>query len=544
MRRAKSVVSVVRRSVVSLSVLALGAVAGVGGAQVTLDRYPEGAATPRGLTAAERAQLERSPLVAPRGAGAPTGDVRAVAEYEPMEGILVAYEGPTAWRAVLRAMGRHITTTGNANLYVMCDTSSEATSARSEFIASGADASRVFTKVRTTDTIWMRDYGPRYIYENGIRAIVDHTYNRPRPNDNTLPSFWGADRGEAVYTIPLVHGGGNYHLDALGGAAATRLIVNENPGLTGTQIIDLWRDFQSVETTLFDPLPAFVDSTQHIDMWMQIVADDVIVISDWPLEPGSSWDATCDAAAADFAAAGWTVTRTPAVRQGGTHYTFTNVVMCNDLVLIPEYDNIPATYSQQALAAWQTTVPDKAVVQVDCDGIVTAAGVMHCIVMHIPENSGGADPVAWVTGPDGGAFVAGESVDIQWRTDDDEGVVAIDLLFRAAAGQAFTVIAEGIADTGAFAWTVPDINTETGTIRVVARDAGGRTGADDTDQPIAITGTCVVDFNADGVVNVFDVVAFISTWNVQGPGSDFNGDQTVNVFDVVAFITEWNNGCP
>jgi agmatine deiminase len=537
-----------------LSFLALGAVAGVGFAGAGLaeagsselsdDRYPEGAATPKGLTAAEQAEIARVPLVAGRGAGLPTGTVRSVAEYEPMEGILVAYEGPAAWRAVLRDMGRHITTTGDANLYLICDTASEASSARSEFIAAGADGSRVITSVRRTDTIWMRDYGPRYIYENGIRAIVDHTYNRPRPNDNTLPSFWGADRGEPIYTIPLVHGGGNYHLDAVGGGAATRLIVNENPGLSANQIIDLWRDFQGVETTLFDPLPAFVDSTQHIDMWMQIVADDVIVISDWPLEPGSSWDATCDAAAADFAAAGWTVTRTPAVRQGGTHYTFTNVVMCNDLVLVPEYDNIPSTYSQQALAAWQATVPDKTVVQVDCDGIVTASGVMHCIVMHVPENSGGLDPVAWVTAPDGGSFDAGETVNLQWRTDDDEGVVAVDLLFRAAAGQAFAPIAEGIADSGSFAWTVPDVNTQTGTIRVVARDIDGRTGVDDTDLPIAITGSCLVDLNADGTVNVLDVVAFITTWNTQGPGSDFNGDQTVNVFDVVAFITAWNSGCP
>ncbi len=520
-----------------VSVLGLVAAAGVGFAGVAEDRYPEGEATPRGLTDAERALIADAPLVAARSVGAPTGDARAVAEYEPMEGILVAYEGPSTWKTVLREMGRHITTTGDANLYVVCDTAGEAASAFSEFVAAGADPSRVFTTVRRTDTIWIRDYGPRYVFENGIRAIVDHTYNRPRPNDNLLPGFWGVDRGEEVYTIPLVHGGGNYHLDAIGGAAATRLIANENPGLTESEIVDLWRDFQGVETELFDPLPAFVDSTQHIDMWMQIVADDTIVISDWPLEPTSSWDATCDAAAADFAAAGWTVIRTPAVRSGGTHYTFTNVVMCNDLVLIPEYDNISSVYSQQALAAWQTAVPGKTVTQVDCDAIVTASGVMHCIVMHVPASSGGEDPVAWVTEPEGGSFVAGQTVDVEWRTDDDEGVVAVDLLFRAADWQDFEVIAAGIADTGSFAWSVPDVTTGTGTVRVVARDAGGREGVDDTDVPIAISGSpcSVADLAAPfGALTVSDVSAFLE---------DLEVSEELDFFDVVAFLSAFDAGC-
>ncbi|MEO1535301.1 MAG: hypothetical protein AAFS11_07055, partial [Planctomycetota bacterium] len=150
-----------------LLVSVLLAIAGTGFAQQTEDRYAEGTATPRSLTDAERSVIDDAPLRASRGAGAPLGAVRAVAEYEAMEGILIAYEGPSSWRAVLRNMGRHITTTGDADLFIMCDTASEAATATSEFISAGADASRIVTKVRQTDTIWMRDYGPRYIFENG-----------------------------------------------------------------------------------------------------------------------------------------------------------------------------------------------------------------------------------------------------------------------------------------------------------------------------------------------------------------------------------------
>ena len=55
---------------------------------------------------------------------------------------------------------------------------------------------------------------------------------------------------------------------------------------------------------------------------------------------------------------------------------------------------------------------------------------------------------------------------------------------------------------------------------------------------------CLADFNGDGTVNVFDVVAFITLWNTGTIDADFNSDGTISIFDVVAFITEWNNGCP
>jgi agmatine deiminase len=103
-----------------------------------------------------------------------------------------------------------------------------------------------------------------------VRAIVDHTYNRPRPNDNLLPDYWSAIRGEAQYQIPLVHGGGNFHLSGAGDAYSTRLIANENGSLTEGDIVGLWRRYQNLETALTAPLPASVDATQHIDMWMQI----------------------------------------------------------------------------------------------------------------------------------------------------------------------------------------------------------------------------------------------------------------------------------
>src|SRR5262249_42779473 len=153
--------------------------------------------------------------------------------------------------------------------------------------------------IRTTNTVWVRDYGPRYIFEGDCRALVDHHYNRTsRDNDDDLTNGFSAYKHHAFYqlgigAIQLIHGGGNYHLDASGRSFCTRLTVNENtqpftnsftPGdghnWTETQIHDVWQTYQGVDTHMFDPFPTCIDSTQHLDMWMQIIGDNKVVISD------------------------------------------------------------------------------------------------------------------------------------------------------------------------------------------------------------------------------------------------------------------------
>src|SRR5690606_11297649 len=169
--------------------------------------------------------------------------------------------------------------------------------------------------------------------------IGDHTYNRPRPLDNAQPSHFKDVLNHAYYEIPLVHGGGNYHLDDTGDGYATRLINNENPGLNETSIRNLWMAYQNLYTRFHNPFPTSVDATQHIDMWMIPIADDAVIISEWPTAPSSTQATICNLAAADFASRGYTVHRVPARTVSGTHYTYTNSVIVNNLVLIPSYTN-------------------------------------------------------------------------------------------------------------------------------------------------------------------------------------------------------------
>ena len=62
-----------------------------------------------------------------------------------------------------------------------------------------------------------------------------------------------------------VHGGGNYHLDSsVNVGFATELIVNENQAKGEAGVIQIWKDFQNLDTVITDPFPTNVDGTQHI----------------------------------------------------------------------------------------------------------------------------------------------------------------------------------------------------------------------------------------------------------------------------------------
>lgn len=442
--------------------------------------FPEGAEIPRSLTLAEAAWLLDHPLLPPAGAIAPPTDVWCPPEYAPMAGIMIAWEGSGSWTTILAKMAKEITTVGDADVHVMVDSTSERSSARSKLQSYGVNMNRVVFHVVSTDTIWIRDYGPRYIYQGQVRSVVDHVYNRPRPRDDDQPIYFANALGHARYDIPLIHGGGNFHLDGLGGGYATRLINNENSGKSEQQIAELWRDYQGLEMEFFDPYSSSIDSTQHLDMWMQVIADDVVVISDWVNNPGSAQDQICEAAVIEMQARGFTVHRTPARRSGGTHYTYTNVVMCNDLVLIPSYTNgTISQYNAQALATWQQACPGKTIVQIHAQDIVTSAGVLHCIVMHLPAHLGGVNPTARLTTQPGGvAYDGGEQVLVEWLSDDDVQATAAELWLTWNHGANTSLVASGLPASGSTIWTVPNVDLGGAQLELRVFDADGNPGAD------------------------------------------------------------------
>ncbi len=345
-----------------------------------VDELPPG--LPRDLAAHERGlavpQVPRAPLAPP-----PTIP-RAQAEYEANHGILIRWGN---YNALHTSMVVPLTTADPpSDVWVVVSGSAQQASAASVLQGGGADMAHVRFTTASTDSVWIRDYGPRFIDDAGRRAIADHTYNRPRPNDNLFPGVFGSQLGETVYAMPLVHGGGNFHLFRDRDAYMTRLIANENPSLSEQQIKDTYLAYQGLDVTLTDPFPASYDSTQHIDMWMLPLGDDKVLIGDYAAGEGGGVPKTVtDATASLMASRGYTVFRTPGWRTGGAHYTYTNAVIVNQVALICSFGGANATRDAEARATFEAALPDHEVVQVNCASIITQAGAIHCIVMHVPD---------------------------------------------------------------------------------------------------------------------------------------------------------------
>jgi len=309
----------------------------------------------------------------------PAGLVDTPAEYERNEGLLIRWG---SFNSVLTAMTVGITTGDpEAVVYIVVTGSSQQASATSTLQSAGADLGQVQFITYTTNTVWIRDYGPRFICEDDHRAIVDHIYNRPRPLDDAFPGFLATLWGEPRYDLPLEHGGGNFHLFADSEAFMSELVLTENPGLTAQQVEDLYAAYQGLDLTITDALPTWFDSTQHIDMWMLPVSNREVIIGEYAA--GTAANTVTEAWVTELQSRGYTVHRTPGWSSGGTHYTYTNAVVFNDLVFVSEFDGY-ATENAQALAVYQAAFPGHQVIPVNCSEIIVYAGAIHCVVMHVP----------------------------------------------------------------------------------------------------------------------------------------------------------------
>ncbi|MGY6631824.1 MAG: agmatine deiminase family protein [Wenzhouxiangella sp.] len=356
---------------------------------------------PRHLTARERRQWQPSELTLPAPESIPDYRfLRPQAEYERNDAILMRWG---SFNAVLTSMIVPITTgDSRARVKLLVSGPSQQASAASSLNSAGADLSRVDFLQAPSDSVWIRDYGPRFASANFRPIIIDHDYDRPRPLDNQVPGQVASALNLPIYELPLAQGGGNYHSFANGEAFITDTIFYFNPSASADQVKNLFAAYQGVDMTILGTLgqginggfsfPWF-DGTGHLDMWFLPVDDNTVIIGEYsPTEWNGIPHEVTEEAVAVMQERGYTVLRTPGWRTNGTHFTYTNAVIVNDIVLTCTF-NGAATQNAQALATFEQAFPDRTIVPVNCSSIIGASGALHCIVKHKPASDAfGARP--------------------------------------------------------------------------------------------------------------------------------------------------------
>lgn len=452
-------------------------------------------------------------------------------EYAPMRGVMFYYR-TSDWPEVVTACVAALTADPQYDelAYVVVDNEYQRGQATNSFSAAGADLEKVVFIQQYGDSVWLRDYGPHFVWQNGALTIVDSHYYPSRPRDNFVPTKAGDDFFQMpTYDMGLYYSGGNFQPGPARSGFVTALVNVDNPsweGFTPDLIAELYTRFQGIDTLHVLPqLPANVDGTGHIDMWMYLVDEDDVIISQF--KPGSNPTAIqiTDNAVPYMEALGFTVHRPPAWNAnhpsyGNTHYTYTNAFRVNNRIFIPTFGQGDPSYLDEdaaALAVWEAAAgPGVEIVPIDCYDIIWAAGAIHCIVMQVPRCTD-PKPAVHVVWPDGGELLTAGTIEtIAWVATDTDNIEIpqIDLYYTVDGGQSFEHIAT-TTNSGRFEWTVPSIAAEEARIRIVATSSDLDTGEALSAAPfeIAQATRTVYDFSTGAGVDRFGWGHQVSSWS-------------------------------
>ena len=215
----------------------------------------------------------------------PIAPIRSIAEYEPMQGVLIRYPFGIS-TSLIRKFSEDVI------VYCLVSSSSQ-NSAYNSMNNAGVDMENVEFILGSTDSYWTRDYDPWWVVD-GLKEIgvVDFTYNRPRPNDNQAP-FKTADHLNAPYfASSIVSTGGNYMTDGHGMSAATHIAYTENDQCnTNNQssvplppcayVDNNLNEYYGIETfhVVADPNNEYID---HIDCWGKYLSPHKVLIREVP----------------------------------------------------------------------------------------------------------------------------------------------------------------------------------------------------------------------------------------------------------------------
>ncbi|HID32931.1 MAG TPA: T9SS type A sorting domain-containing protein, partial [bacterium (Candidatus Stahlbacteria)] len=294
------------------------------------------------------------------------------------------------WEDLYIELTRAIVECGKA--YIVVLTQSQANQVRSTLQNNGVPTDSVEFFYTPTNSVWIRDYGPWWIYHlsDSTWGIVDFEYNRPRPDDDTMPWHLAHVWNVPLYISDLVHTGGNFMVDGLGCGFASNLIYQEN-SYTPQEIESILGAYMGLDTLyVFQRING--EYTGHIDMWAKLLDDHTALIAYYP--PGDPNHNLLNQHAERFAQIKngngiyFDTVRIPSPPvYSGVYRSYTNSLIFNERVLLPIYNH---PYDTVAIRIYQQVMPGYEIKTFDCSEIIEWGGAVHCItkLVALPKQPG------------------------------------------------------------------------------------------------------------------------------------------------------------
>ena len=303
---------------------------------------------------------------------APTEAPRFVAEFEPMQGVMIRYPLGIPV-SLVKSLAE------NCQVYCIVQ-SSQQSSARSSFTSAGVNMSRVTFVIANSDSYWVRDYGPWYIFAGKTPAIVDNVYNRPRPYDDAIPQTFATFWDIPLYSMNLQHTGGNMMEDGRGHGVSDDLVISENNN-NEANVRQKMLDYLGIDNyhITIDPQGEYI---AHVDCWGKYLAPDKILIAKLPQSNShyEDYEAVANYFATTNCCWGYPYKVYRVEEPGGsTLAPYTNSLILNKTVYVPLGSN--TTYNNRALQVYREAMPGYEVVGVSNTSYNTGwlnTDALHC----------------------------------------------------------------------------------------------------------------------------------------------------------------------
>ena len=303
---------------------------------------------------------------------APTEAPRFVAEFEPMQGVMIRYPLGIPV-SLVKSLAE------NCQVYCIVQ-STQQSSARSSFSSAGVDLSRVTFVNARTDSYWVRDYGPWYIFAGKNPAIVDNVYNRPRPYDDEIPSAFATFWDIPLYGMNLQHTGGNMMEDGRGHGVSDDLVVKENNN-NEANVRQKMLEYLGIDNyhITIDPQGQYI---AHVDCWGKYLAPDKILIAKLPRTDSQyeNYETVANYFATTNCCWGYPYKVYRVEEPGGsTLAPYTNSLILNKHVYVPLGSN--SSYNERALEVYREAMPGYEIVGVSNTSYSTGwqnTDALHC----------------------------------------------------------------------------------------------------------------------------------------------------------------------
>ncbi|MCG3167629.1 MAG: Agmatine deiminase [Bacteroidia bacterium] len=325
----------------------------------------------------------------------PLSPVRAMAEWEEIGGLCIR------WTSSQQTILRQIVVAAKVEtmVYIVC---SDSNSVRSYLSSNGINFTNIKFVQKPSDSIWMRDYGQWNVYKNDVDSLylIDWIYNRPRPNDDAIPSKIAEATGLPLYEMinspnDLTHTGGNYMVDGWGTAFSSELIIEENSDKTESEIDNIMQDWMGIDRYIKMPTLPY-DEIHHIDMHLKLLDEETLLVGEYPsgTADGPQIEANLQYVLSNYNSVFGTpykVIRIPMPPDAGGDYpdnfgdyrTYTNSTFINKTLIVPTYSQ---QYDTTALRILRQALPGYSVVGINCNNIINQLGALHCITKEIGTN--------------------------------------------------------------------------------------------------------------------------------------------------------------